>query len=291
MEGAILTILRLFLWRETGRIDKVDETEVRKYLKKEYQTIQLDVRETVDSTNTLLIRKAKDGCPEIAAAIAAEQTAGKGRRGRSFYSPVNTGVYLSLLLRPKMEAAESLSMTTAAAVAVSVAIEKVFHKPVRIKWVNDVYCEGKKVVGILTEAAARPGSSMLDYAVVGIGVNIWEPEGGFPEEIRQIAGSILKRDERRKEPVRSQIAAEILNQFLDLYPSLGKYGYMEEYRQRSMVLGQQVKILDVNHEPVPGEPYVTVKGIGDHAELFVEYPDGHQRTLLSGEVSIRPKEM
>ena len=137
----------------------------------------IHVEKTVTSTNTVLKELAKDGAPSGYVLLAQQQTAGKGRLGRRFYSPDKTGVYLSVILRPKLTIENALFITTSAAVAVSRAIETISNNKVKaqIKWVNDVYVDNKKVCGILTEAAVDFESGGLEYAVLGIGVNILAP--------------------------------------------------------------------------------------------------------------------
>ena len=153
---------------------------------------ELDVRvyRTISSTNTVLKALAADGAGANLALVAEHQTAGRGRMGRSFCSPSGTGLYFSLLLRPKVPAAEAMSITACAAVAVSRTIEELTGRSTRIKWVNDILIGQKKVCGILTEAGIDAETGMLRYAVIGVGINVREPEGGFPPEIAGIAGAV-----------------------------------------------------------------------------------------------------
>ena len=131
--------------------DILAEETIQKYLKENCRDLQLHVFPVVDSTNILLRRKEKEGAPEVCVVIAGEQTKGKGRLGRSFYSPSDTGVYLSLLLRPENILPEqAVHITTIAAVAACEAIERVSGRKAGIKWVNDIYMDGKKGSGILT---------------------------------------------------------------------------------------------------------------------------------------------
>ena len=150
-------------------------------------SVYLQVQTEVTSTNTLLKAQAEQGAPEGTVLIAESQTAGKGRLGRHFTSPPGTGIYFSLLLRPHCTAEKSLFITTTAAVAVCEAIEQVTGLNPQIKWVNDVYLNEKKVCGILTEASVDFENGGLNWAVLGIGINIAVPEDGFPEEIRSIS--------------------------------------------------------------------------------------------------------
>jgi BirA family biotin operon repressor/biotin-[acetyl-CoA-carboxylase] ligase len=170
--------------------DILSEAVLRGYLH-DCPPLELDVFDTVDSTNTVCLKRASGGDRRTYAAVAGGQTRGRGRRGRSFFSPDGTGLYMSILLRPSgLSADEAVKFTTIAAVAVSEAIEAVACKTASIKWVNDIYVSGRKACGILTEASFNPEDGTLDYAVVGIGINVYEPQGGFPEEIKDRAGAL-----------------------------------------------------------------------------------------------------
>ena len=134
------------------------------------------VVERAESTNTSLMRMAATGAAEGTVLLALSQSAGRGQRGRTFYSPAGCGLYMSLLLRPRMRPEDALAVTPAAAVAAAQAIEAAAGRPAGIKWVNDIQIEGKKVCGILTESASSAGS--LDCIVCGIGIDLCQPPGG-----------------------------------------------------------------------------------------------------------------
>ena len=151
------------------------------------------VRKCLDSTNAEALRRAVDGAPEGTVIVAEEQTAGRGRRGRSFFSPAGTGIYLSILVRPALAAERAHLLTCSAAVAVAEAIEACAGVDASIKWVNDVYCRRKKVAGILTEGSFDLEGGVLQHAVVGIGVNVRPPHAGFPAEIAERAGAVQQR--------------------------------------------------------------------------------------------------
>ena len=264
---------------------------IEEYLSEESKDLQIQVEQEVSSTNTLLKIEAQDGVPAGKVLVACRQTAGKGRLGRSFYSPEETGIYMSLLLRPELKAQDSLLISTAAAVAVAEAIEAVTGVQTGIKWVNDIYCNGRKVVGILTEGGLKPGSDQLAYAVLGIGINLWQPTGGFPEEIAKIAGSILTEsfqpDTIEKVKLRSQLTAEVLNRFMKIYPRLAEKQFMDAYRKRSFLIGQRVTLMQADHADDMDMPPVLVVDVGADAQLIVELPDGTRKEVSSGEVSVR----
>lgn len=240
--------------------------------------LELKVFGSLGSTNTELRRLAEEGAPEGTVVIAGMQTAGKGRMGRSFFSPSDTGLYLSLLLRPKLAAEEAVSLTTAAAVAVAGAIGDVTGKRADIKWVNDVYLEGRKVCGILTEAVFGMELGGLEYAVLGIGVNVYTPEGGFPEELRDIAGAVAGE---RETSLRNRLAAAILDRFMDFYRCLPGHPWLQEYRDRLLWRGEEIRVIRGS------ESFTAIlEGVDDQLALIVSAPDGRHR-LTSGEISIR----
>lgn len=267
--------------------DILSVQSISKYLLPEMKHLQLEVYKTIDSTNIRAKEYAAQGKPEGIVVVAESQTAGRGRMGRSFYSPPVSGVYISFLMRPKFSAQESLFMTTAAAVAAAEAIEEASGNRAEIKWVNDVFCHGKKVCGILTEASVNVENDMLEYAVTGIGFNVREPEGGFPEAIREIAGPIFKDKKdfglaKSDIDARSRIAAGMINHFWQYYEHLTEKSFMPEYKKRSFLLGQKIKTL--TDPPV----YGVAVDIDEDGHLILECEDGSRKVLSSGEVSVRP---
>lgn len=237
------------------------------------------VLEEATSTNTVAKELAEQGKPEGAVVIAQQQTAGKGRLGRSFSSPPETGLYMSILLRPKFSAEESLSITTAAAVAVAGAVEAVTGQNAQIKWVNDVYLNGYKVCGILTEASIDFETQGLRYAVLGIGVNIQTPAGGFPEELKEIAGALYEKDAPPE--TRAAVAAEILNRFFGFYQTLTDRPFLPEYRRRSLLTGMEISFVSGSTKQKG-----TVLGVDGEARLRVRLKNGEERLLSAGEATI-----
>ena len=236
------------------------------------------------STNDLAREAALRGEEEGLAVIADAQTAGRGRQGRPFLSPPGSGVYLSLLLRPKLPAEEAVAITGIAGVAAARAIADVGGGSAGIKWVNDVYLRGRKVCGILTEAGMGMESGGLDYAVLGIGVNLFPPPGGFPPELAEIAGAVFPG--KPEDDERSRLIAAILDRFLPLYRALPDKGWLEEYRSRSILTGREVRFLRQGREHRG-----LVLGVDNSARLLLRLADGEETALSSGEVQlIRPLE-
>ncbi len=235
----------------------------------------------VGSTNTLARELAAAGAPEGTVILADTQRQGRGRMGRQFFSPTGSGLYMSIILRPDAAAVPLLYITTAAAVAVAEAIEEVAEVPASIKWVNDVYCRGKKVCGILTEGAIAEN---LQYAVLGIGINVLPPKDGFPSEIESRAGTVF--DEKTPLPAhpREELAAAIITRFWGYYGALSAKMYLPSYRKRDLLKGRTVEVLDINGAVIEE---VTAEGITDNFELLVSDRHGKTKALSSGEVSLR----
>lgn len=260
--------------------DVISRNGIEKYLGKNAGQLDISVYKVVTSTNTVLKELAAEGAAEGKVIVASGQTAGRGRMARRFVSPSGTGLYLSILLRPEINADEALFITTAAAVAVARTVEEVSEKKAGIKWVNDVFMDGRKICGILTEASFDMESGRLEYAICGIGVNIVPPEGGFPEEIKDIAGAVF--DKPPSGDVKNRIAAGIIEKFMEYYKCLPEHAFFEEYKRRSVTVGERITVLG------RGEPRkATAIAIDKNCRLVVRYEDGCEEALNSGEVSIR----
>ena len=253
---------------------------IRRFLKPEYRDLDLTVLPTAPSTNALVREKANQGRPEGCVIVACEQTDGRGRYGRQFFSPVDSGVYLSLLLRPTAYSPQQATcLTAAAAAAMCQAIEAVTGQQPGIKWVNDIFLHGKKVCGILTEAAVGLETGTLNYMVLGAGVNLYPPAEGFPEEIQSIAGSVL---ERSCPEAKNRLVGEFLNRFWDFYTHPECRTYLEDYRSRSLAIGQNVTVLSAGRA-VSAYAY----GIDDDFRLLVRYENGDTEALSYGEIRIQ----
>lgn len=242
--------------------------------------LEIEVFSVIDSTNTYIKQRAEEGAVEGLCAIAGEQTGGKGRRGRSFYSPKDSGVYFSLLLRPKdYDASMAADITTMAAVALCEAVREMSGREPGIKWVNDVFLDGKKICGILTEASFDLETSYCDYAVLGVGVNVYYPEGGFAEDIKDIAGVVFTERGNNK---RARLAACFLNRFMFYYHHKNRDLYKDSYRKLCFILGKQINVIKANKTRI-----AKAIDLDKDCHLIVEYKDGSREVLNSGEVSVR----
>lgn len=240
--------------------------------------------ECVDSTNSLLKSISKDYSDRDVLLVAKSQTAGRGRMGRFFSSPEG-GIYMSILLHPDMAASDALFLTTAAAVAVARAVEEVCNRETSIKWVNDIFIDGRKVCGILTESKINSETMKLDYAVVGIGINVEAPENGFEEQIRDVAGAVY---EYGQAPVgiKEKLITRVVEQFYSYYEKMDEKSYFKEYKNRSCLIGKEVTVIDNVQNPGRIENAV-VLDINEKCHLIVRYQDGTLKELSSGDVSIR----
>lgn len=229
------------------------------------------VFEEIDSTNLEAKRMAEGVGDEAVLLLAESQTHGKGRMGRSFYSPQGTGLYMSYMYTPKTSFSDSVTVTAATSVAVVRAIEALTDLKPQIKWVNDIYVDGKKVCGILTEAVTGKAVKII----VGIGVNITTED--FPDEINKIASSL-------KRPLdRNALAVRLITELISLIEELPQRTFIGDYRRKSCVLGREVTFFK-NGEEFHG----TAIDIDSNGGLIVQTESG-RTTLNTGEISLRIK--
>ena len=215
-----------------------------------------------------------------ALAVAESQTAGRGRRGRHWEAPAGTGVWMSLLLRPKMEPASAPALTLLAGLAVAEALEEVTGLSMEIKWPNDILCNGKKIVGILMEMDCE--MQEVHFIVLGIGVNVNMAE--FPEGLREKATSLYLEGGRTYS--RRQTVHSILERFEELYDAFLQSGsfvpFQKRYREKCVNIGREVRVLGREEFPA------VVLDVTPEGELLVRRLDtGREEVVFSGEVSIR----
>ena len=235
--------------------------------------------DVTDSTNVQAKRIAEEGGVHGTLVVADRQESGKGRRGRGWDSPKNTGIFMTMLLRPTVKPDEASMLTLVAAMAVAKGIRLYTGLPAGVKWPNDIVINGKKVCGILTEMNTE--IEYINYVVIGIGINVLNQS--FPDEIKDVATSLLL--EKGELVKRAGLIEAIWEQFEIYYDKFCSKGNLseikEEYNSLLVNLDRQVRVLD------PREPYEgTARGITDGGELMVEAEDGI-RLVSSGEVSVR----
>ena len=262
--------------------DLLSEAAIVPLLSEALKGHRVIAHKTIDSTNLEAKRIVNEDPTFEGVILSEEQTKGRGRLGRVFYSPSESGLYMSLVLRPVADLDNATLITTAAAVAVCQAIETMKGKKPQIKWVNDIFLDGRKVCGILTEGIMDMESRTIGTIILGIGLNFREPETDFPDEIQSIAGTLF--DKKNAAVTRNQMVAEILNRFYLLYPDLAKRSYLDEYRKRCFVLGEQVTFPQGN-ETIEAKAIA----IDNDGGLVVALPNGETKTLTFGEISIKIK--
>lgn len=236
--------------------------------------------ENLDSTQAEARRYAGENGSTPAVIIANSQTNGRGRLGRSFYSPASSGIYLTLVFDVTDGRAENIAhITSAAAVAVARSIENTVGVRCGIKWVNDIYVGGKKVCGIIAESFCA-GDRRL--AAVGVGVNLCTRE--FPDGLSDIAASLT---DAAADGTRRQLALALISSVSDAFAGVmaGSAEYIEEYRSRSVVIGREIRFT------CGGETYEgTALDIDKNGGLEVRRKDGTHVTLTGGEITVRVKE-
>ncbi|MBQ4585362.1 MAG: biotin--[Clostridia bacterium] len=262
-----------------SNVELFSENTINKHLKTKRKII---IYEEIPSTNIEAKTLAQNGACEGDVVIAKSQSAGKGRMGRSFISNSENGLYMSIILKPHISLDKSVYITVLGAVAVLEAIEETSGKSCHIKWVNDIYINERKVSGILTEASIDFETSCLQYAILGIGINITPPENGFHKDIENIATSIYSSKECPKD-YKSILCAKIIDKFFDGYKDLEKKKFIEKYRQKSMLIGKEIEV-QVGNEITKG----TAIDVDENAHLVVKTKDGI-RTFNSGEARARVK--
>lgn len=240
-----------------------------------YKEVEVRVYDEIDSTNNEAKRLIAEKNCDLTLLVAGRQTSGRGRMGRAFYSPANTGVYMTLVLEPKTSMGEAVLLTSAAAVAVVDAIESLCKIKPEIKWVNDIYVDGKKICGILTEAVSSVESGAVQNVLIGIGMNMKTET--FPEELRQRAASLNAEGISR-----NRMIAAITDAFLAIYALMPDKAYLSRYRSHSMVLGKQI----IYYENGKSFSALAVN-IDDTGALLVRHEDGSEKTLCSGEITLR----
>ena len=257
--------------------DVISPLQIEKSLNTRYMGKKIIYHETVTSTNDVC-KEIADESPEGTAVTCDQQTGGKGRLGRVWKSPKGTGVWISIILKPDISPMSVSSVTLAAGLAVCRTVKKVSGLEAGIKWPNDVYVNGKKLCGILTEMSAQ--IEKVDYVIVGIGINANTEY--FPEELENIACSLYT--EACVKFDRNLIIKTLLEEFENIYDKFNMYGFSairSEYEKECINIGRRVNV--ISKDGFEG----TAIGVNSDGELIVRKDTGEEITVFSGEVSIR----
>ena len=259
--------------------DIMDKTELESIHATEWAGCEIYYFDSIDSTNTKAKELAEEGHPSGTLVVADRQTAGKGRRGRSWESPTGIGIFMTLMLKPEINPNNASMLTLVAAMATTRAIRRVTGVPALIKWPNDIVMNGKKVCGILTEMSAQ--FDYINHIVIGIGINVHNED--FPEEIAKTASSLYL--ESGQHIHRASLIEAFLEEFEDVYAEYLKTedmeGLQKEYDAMLVNRGRQVRVLDPK-EPFEGK----AMGITKKVELIVDTWES-RKLVSSGEVSVR----
>lgn len=262
----------------------ITEFEVKNNLIKEGLDYKILIYNSVLSTNNLAKQFANEGTEDKTVIISNEQTKGRGRFNRSFFSKKDCGIFMSLILRPKLSPSKISLITVAAAVAVCKAIESLYPLKPQIKWTNDILINGKKVCGILTELATEAESDLTQFIVLGIGINVNNTVEDFPEEIKNSSTSL--KIEGNVDINRSVIISKILHELDKLiennYFLKNKELLIEEYKNRLCMLGKKITI-------IRGDEKINALAldVNQNAALIVKYENGEIEAISSGEISIK----
>lgn len=232
----------------------------------------------LDSTNTTAKQLAEEGASHGTVVIADCQKSGRGRLGRIFHSPVGIGIYMSVILRPTFSTELSNLLTACTAVSTAKSLSQFCENNIKIKWVNDLFISNKKVCGILTEASVSCESRSINYVIIGIGINVRGTKENFPEELKNIVTSL--EEEGSKKINRCILAAEILNNLEIELEHMSDRKFLNEYRERSNLIGNEVVIVNGIGNNIEG----IAVGIDDNASLLVKMHDGQVKTISSGTV-------
>lgn len=275
-EGYLIDSITNKGYRLLLKNDILSEEGIRKNLREEYKNNPILVMESTGSTNSDAKKMGIDGALHGTVVVTNEQTQGRGRFGRTFSSSKGKGIYMSIIIRPAMNIQEVAFSTILSVVAVSRAIRQYTSDSLEVKWVNDIYANGKKICGILTELVSDIESGGIDFIVVGVGLNVNASASDFPEDIRNIAGSL-----QISEVNRNKIISEISMEIMDLFKNFEAEQIIQEYREQQLLLGKSIRY-ERNGEIIEG----IAKDIDPYGGLIVDVK-GNDVVLRSGEVSVK----
>lgn len=260
----------------TNKNDLLSTVGIRQYLHPEYKYFHISIYKEVGSTNDEAKNLATTGGVEGTIVIAEKQLAGRGRYGRNFFSPAGTGIYMSIILRPRLQIQDISLITVQAAVAICRALEKFSSNKLQIKWVNDIFFNNKKVCGVLSEAVTEFESQIVESLVVGIGINVKTKDEDFPKELQSSVSSLFIEN-----VTRNQIIASIVNELFVLYRNSDNINLIDEYKERLLLLNREITFKR-NNVSYRG----TVLDVSYDGSLVVRLTDEKIITLKSGEVTI-----
>lgn len=265
-------------YRLENKYSILSENVIKNHLQTSEYGKNIVILNEVDSTNNYAKNLALNNAENGTVVISDYQTAGKGRMGRTFFSPKGTGLYVSIITRPDINILSAQLITSCTAVAVSKTLETLCGQDTKIKWVNDVFLNERKICGILTEASMRFEEKKLDYAVIGIGINIRTSES-LPDELKPVITSI--EEETGIIVDRNILCSELLNNLEKYICNIETREFIDEYKKRLFTFGKLVEVTENNVKKIG-----TAIGIDENASLIVRFQDGEEMIVNSGEARI-----
>lgn len=262
--------------------DILSESGIRANFDDECKDLPIHIYDSLESTNKTAMQLALEDTPSGTIVIADAQTSGRGRIKRSFFSPKGAGVYFSILIRPNFQKGKPTLIMTAVCVAVCMAIEKLYKDLTPgIKWINDVFINGKKICGILTDGLVNFETGEVDFLIIGIGINFKNPVSGFPAELERIATSLgaVSPDSMVS---RNELIAEIVNQLKKIIADIHDKDFLAEYRKRSLLFNKRI-IIRRKDKTIRA----TALDIDNAGGLLVRLDDGRTQLIYNTEVSIQ----
>ncbi len=265
-------------YRLEANNDLLSKSGIIYYLKNK-DFFDIEVHDEITSTNTVAKISSMNKIIEGKVIVAKMQSEGRGRYAKSFYSPDDSGIYFSIVLTPDIERKKLIHYSAMIANVVCHSITNITKKNAKIKWVNDIFLDEKKVAGILCEASFAVENDELEYLVIGIGINLYNPKDGFPSEIKDIAGYL--QDERVPD-FKNKIIASILDEVFYQYQHFDVDKITKEYKKNSFIIGRKININK-------GENTIlaTVVDINEKNELVVKLANGNIEIITSGQISIK----
>lgn len=264
-----------------SNVSYLNKKEIFKHLETKYIGNKTEILDRVDSTLNYIKNLKEDEKVEGMVVISDEQTGGRGRRGRSFFSPKDSSIYLSILLKPRFSLSDINLITVICGISVVSAVKKVTGIDCDIKWVNDVFIDGRKICGILTEGILSVENGSIDSVIIGVGINVNRPEKeNVPEELKNIIGFI--NDYTNKTENRNKIIAEFLNEFEKRYLQLDKNILYKEYKEKMLYLNENIECY-MGKEKLN----CTLVDLNKDFSIKVITDSGEVKNFNSGEISIR----
>ncbi len=255
--------------------DIISAPGIAAYLQREEKTRGIRVEKSLLSTNTTAKEMALQGAASGTIIAAREQKAGRGRYGKSFFSPLDKGIYMSLILRPQTKFWEAHLFTIAAAVAACQCLEKYTPEKPSIKWLNDIFCGQKKAGGILTEAIGECESGALEALIIGWGLNLTSAAEDFPSDLQKQAQSLYPQGVSK-----NQLIAEIAETLEHITNHYSTEELIDSYKQYSLLLGREI-FLNIDNHNIK----VLIKDINSLGELIIKTQQGEKR-LRPGKISL-----